>query len=57
MRAFRVGGLTFLQVGQFSASWCFSKRREPFWTQRRIDAAGQGMIVLATAITLIRWAI
>jgi len=30
-----VGGLTFIQVGQFSLSWCFTQRREPFWTWNR----------------------
>lgn len=35
MRWFRVGGLTFFQVGQFSLSWCLTRRREPFWTWNR----------------------
>lgn len=29
IRTFKVGGMTFLQVGQFSMSYCFTKKRAP----------------------------
>ena len=49
MRRFRVGGLTFFQVGQFSCSWCFTQRREPFWTWGRITALTTAEFTVAGA--------
>lgn len=54
MRRFRVGGLTFLQVGQFSLSWCYSKRREPFWTYSRDRALNTAALTWGAAC-IIEW--
>lgn len=57
IRIFRKGGLTFLQVGQFSLSWCITRRREPFWTWERDHALNTAAATVngAFVITLIRF--
>lgn len=29
IRKFKVGGMTFIQIGQFSLSYCMTRKREP----------------------------
>jgi hypothetical protein len=36
IRTFKVGGMRFVQVGQFSMSYCMTRKREPMWSFDRV---------------------
>ena len=44
IRKFKVGGMTFVQIGQFSMSYCISKKREPLWNDDTRFVAGLGAL-------------
>jgi len=46
-RTFRVGGLRFIQIGQFSASFCITRKRPALFTSGR-SLLGGFIATLAT---------
>ena len=48
MRTFRVGGLRFIQIGQFSASFCITRKRPALFSPGRALLGG----FVATLATL-----
>lgn len=38
IRKFTVGGMTFIQIGQLSISYCITRKREPLITRQMLSS-------------------